>query len=58
MTDNHITPDTIRAMRARKQKIAALTAYAFPTTRLLGTAPRGGQGVWLFSLKVGELCSA
>src|SRR5215472_9617428 len=35
MTDSHITPDTIRAMKARKQKIAALTAYDFPMTRLL-----------------------
>jgi 3-methyl-2-oxobutanoate hydroxymethyltransferase len=38
MTDSHITPDTIRAMKARKQKIAALTAYDFPMTRLLDEA--------------------
>src|SRR5215471_447533 len=35
MTDSHITPDTIRAMKARKQKIAALTTYDYPMTRLL-----------------------
>lgn len=38
MTDNHITPDSLRAMKARKQKIAALTAYDFPMTRLLDEA--------------------
>jgi len=38
MTDNHITPDNLRAMKARKQKIAALTAYDFPMTRLLDEA--------------------
>ena len=30
-----ITPDAIRAMKARGEKIAALTAYDFPMTRLL-----------------------
>src|ERR1043165_2116025 len=30
-----ISPESIRAMKARGQKIAALTAYDFPTTRLL-----------------------
>jgi 3-methyl-2-oxobutanoate hydroxymethyltransferase len=30
-----LTPDTIRAMKARGEKIAALTAYDFPMTRLL-----------------------
>jgi 3-methyl-2-oxobutanoate hydroxymethyltransferase len=32
------TPETIRAMKARGQKIAALTAYDFPMTRLLDQA--------------------
>src|SRR5262249_2666389 len=32
------TPETIRAMKARGQKIAALTAYDFPMTRLLDEA--------------------
>jgi 3-methyl-2-oxobutanoate hydroxymethyltransferase len=35
MTSRKITPETIRAMKARGQKIAALTAYDFPMTRLL-----------------------
>src|ERR1043165_4679147 len=30
-----ISPETIRAMKARQAKIAALTAYDFPMTRLL-----------------------
>jgi 3-methyl-2-oxobutanoate hydroxymethyltransferase len=38
MTDSHIRPDSFRAMKARKQKIAALTAYDFPMTRLLDEA--------------------
>jgi len=33
-----ITADTIRAMKARGEKIAALTAYDFPMTRLLDQA--------------------
>jgi 3-methyl-2-oxobutanoate hydroxymethyltransferase len=35
MTSGKITPETIRAMKACGQKIAALTAYDFPMTRLL-----------------------
>jgi 3-methyl-2-oxobutanoate hydroxymethyltransferase len=35
MTSGKITPETIRAMKARGLKIAALTAYDFPMTRLL-----------------------
>lgn len=35
MTSRKITPETIRAMKASGQKIAALTAYDFPMTRLL-----------------------
>jgi 3-methyl-2-oxobutanoate hydroxymethyltransferase len=35
MAGTKTTPDTIRAMKARGQKIAALTAYDFPMTRLL-----------------------
>jgi 3-methyl-2-oxobutanoate hydroxymethyltransferase len=38
MTPAKITPDTIRAMKARGEKIAALTAYDFPMTRLLDEA--------------------
>jgi 3-methyl-2-oxobutanoate hydroxymethyltransferase len=30
-----ITPDAIRAMKARREKIAALTAYDYPTAKLL-----------------------
>ena len=30
-----VTPEQIRAMKQRKEKIAALTAYDFPTTKLL-----------------------
>jgi 3-methyl-2-oxobutanoate hydroxymethyltransferase len=33
-----ITAETIRAMKARGEKIAALTAYDFPTTKLLDEA--------------------
>jgi 3-methyl-2-oxobutanoate hydroxymethyltransferase len=33
-----ITPETIRSMKARGEKIAALTAYDFPMTRLLDEA--------------------
>src|SRR6266852_4581655 len=35
MTLPKITPETIRLMKAGGQKIAALTAYDFPMTRLL-----------------------
>jgi len=35
MTGSKTTPETIRAMKARGEKIAALTAYDFPMTRLL-----------------------
>ena len=35
---NKITPDTIRAMKARGEKIAALTAYDYPLARLLDEA--------------------
>lgn len=38
MSGNKITPDAIRAMKARREKIAALTAYDFPMTRLLDEA--------------------
>ena len=33
-----VTPETIRAMKGRGEKIAALTAYDFPMTRLLDEA--------------------
>src|SRR4051812_37621483 len=33
-----VTADTIRAMKARQEKVAALTAYDFPMTRLLDEA--------------------
>ncbi len=33
-----VTPDTIRAMKARGERIAALTAYDFPMTKLLDEA--------------------
>src|SRR6267142_6007855 len=36
--NSKITPDTIRAMKTRGEKIAALTAYDFPMTRLLDEA--------------------
>src|ERR1043166_9477717 len=35
MSPTKITPDKIRALKARGEKIAALTAYGFPMTRLL-----------------------
>lgn len=35
MTGTKVTAETIRAMKARGEKIAALTAYDFPMTRLL-----------------------
>lgn len=38
MKHGKITADTIRAMKARGAKIAALTAYDFPMTRLLDEA--------------------
>ena len=38
MTAPKLTSDSIRAMKARGEKIAALTAYDFPMTRLLDEA--------------------
>jgi len=38
MTQAKITVETIRAMKARGEKIAALTAYDFPMTKLLDEA--------------------
>src|SRR5712664_3201018 len=38
MTIPKITPETIRLMKEGRQKIAALTAYDFPMTRLLDEA--------------------
>src|SRR5947208_15894719 len=38
MMRNKITAETIRAMKARGEPIAALTAYDFPMTRLLDRA--------------------
>ena len=38
MTGIKVTADTLRAMKARGDKIAALTAYDFPMTRLLDEA--------------------
>src|ERR1035437_7128223 len=38
MSSNKITADSIRAMKARGQKVASLTAYDFPMTRLLDEA--------------------
>ncbi len=35
MSSPKITPSDIRAMKARREKIAALTAYDFPTAKLL-----------------------
>ena len=35
MNSSKITPSDIRAMKARREKIAALTAYDFPTAKLL-----------------------
>ena len=49
MTGTKVTVETIRAMKARGEKIAALTAYDFPMTRLLDEAdivdavPEGGR---------------
>src|SRR6202142_1377598 len=38
MNSQKITADAIRAMKARGEKIAALTAYDFPMTKLLDEA--------------------
>src|SRR2546425_248700 len=38
MTSPKVTAEAIRAMKARGEKIAALTAYDFPMTRLLDEA--------------------
>src|ERR1035438_9118511 len=38
MTGTKVTAETIRAMKGRGEKIAALTAYDFPMTRLLDEA--------------------
>src|SRR5215831_9331578 len=38
MQTNKVTPETIRAMKGRHEKIAALTAYDFPMARLLDEA--------------------
>ncbi|GIX50316.1 MAG: 3-methyl-2-oxobutanoate hydroxymethyltransferase [Limisphaera sp.] len=38
MSDTKITPDHIRAMKARGERIAALTTYDYPMTRLLDEA--------------------
>ncbi len=38
MTRNKITAESIAAMKGRRQRIAALTAYDFPMTRLLDEA--------------------
>src|SRR5476649_689523 len=38
MSSSKITTETIRAMKARGEKIAALTAYDFPMTKLLDEA--------------------
>src|SRR5262245_11727408 len=38
VTNGKITAETVRLMKARAAKIAALTAYDFPTTRLLDEA--------------------
>src|SRR6478735_5291199 len=38
MSSPKITPEAIRAMKGRGEKIAALTAYDFPMTRLLDEA--------------------
>ena len=35
MSSSKITPDTLRAMKARGEKIAALTAYDYPMAKLL-----------------------
>jgi len=47
MPNNKITVETIRAMKTRGEKIAALTAYDYPMAKLLDEA-----GVWL--LLVGD----
>jgi 3-methyl-2-oxobutanoate hydroxymethyltransferase len=38
MSKSKVTPDTIRAMKGRGEKIASLTAYDFPMARLLDQA--------------------
>src|SRR5439155_6596490 len=38
MNTTKVTPESIRAMKARWEKIAVLTAYDFPMTRLLDDA--------------------
>ena len=38
MTGNKVTADRLRAMKGRGERIAALTAYDFPMTRLLDEA--------------------
>src|SRR5215813_11304584 len=38
MSSEKITPDQIRTMKARGERIAALTAYDFPMTKLLDEA--------------------
>src|SRR5437762_780799 len=38
MTASKVTIETLRAMKTRGEKIAALTAYDFPMTRLLDEA--------------------
>src|SRR6185369_11143661 len=38
MNLNKITPEAIRGMKGRGEKVAALTAYDFPMTRLLDEA--------------------
>ena len=38
MNSSKITVEIIRAMKARGEKIAALTAYDFPMTKLLNEA--------------------
>jgi len=38
MTGTKVTPETLRAMKGRAEKIAALTAYDFPMARLLDEA--------------------
>lgn len=37
-TSSKVTPDTIRAMKARGERVAALTVYDYPTARLLDEA--------------------
>jgi 3-methyl-2-oxobutanoate hydroxymethyltransferase len=37
-TRSKVTPETIRAMKARGQRVAALTAYDYPMTKLLDEA--------------------